>query len=192
MNRHQRLTVRADLATPENSRVVTVKCSTESLGRDNIVMMSSGIDLTFYRDNPVWLWQHDPDCPIARAETIGVIGSNLIAKVRFPDAGESAKSDEVYALIKAGVINAASSGVDILESEPLDPSRRDGGIRIVRCELQEMSFVSIPAVPDALIIERAHRRDAYTPRASRSMQFHRRMARLYAAELVHGAGRSLR
>lgn len=143
-------------ATTSTSRTVTVVASTESLGRDDIVLISGGIDLTNYRTNPVVLWQHDPACPIGRATEIGVIGTDLVATVEFAPEGVSHHADTVYGLIKAGVINAASTGFETREAEPLDPANpRTGGIRITACELQEFSFVSIPACPDALITERA-------------------------------------
>jgi len=151
-----RMAHRADVAaTDGEDRSVTVTCSTETLGRDDIVMISEGIQLDRYRQNPVWLWQHNPDWPVARASTIDVIDGNLVARVTFPAEGISTRADEIYGLIRAGVINAASTGFETVEAEPIDPKRPDGGIRITKCELQEVSFVSIPACPDALVTERA-------------------------------------
>ncbi|MDE2342927.1 MAG: HK97 family phage prohead protease [Betaproteobacteria bacterium] len=150
-----RMAHRAQVAAGAEDRSVTVTCSTETLGRDEIILISSGIELDRYRQNPVWLWQHNPDWPIARATTIDVIDGKLVARVTFPAEGVSERADEIYGLVRAGVINAASTGFETIEAEPIDPKRPDGGIRITRCELQEVSFVSIPAVPDALVTERA-------------------------------------
>lgn len=150
-----RMTHRADVAGSNDDRVVTVTCSTETLGRDDIVLVSAGIQLDRYRQNPVWLWQHNPDWPIARAEDISVVENKLVARVRFPPQGVSARADEILGLIRAGVVNAASTGFETLEAEPIDRAKPNGGMKITRCELQEVSFVSIPAVPDALVTERA-------------------------------------
>jgi hypothetical protein len=136
-------------------RQVRVTCSTPELGRDGIIVDSEGIDLTFYRLNPVVLFNHDADRAIARAVSIGITGTDLEAVVQFPPAGEIADSDEVYAKIRAGIINAASCGLDPLEVTPLDPGKPGGGKRIARSELAEFSFVAIPAVRSALITERA-------------------------------------
>jgi HK97 family phage prohead protease len=196
----------------DDDRAVTVTCSTETLGRDKIVLMSRGIDLNNFRANPVWLWQHNADWPVARSSEISVQGTNLVSRVRFPPAGVSARADEVLGLIRAGIINGASTGFEKVQAEPIE----GGGTRIKSCELAEMSFVSIPAVPDALVTERARRREEDNMRLSRaqhalaaqfrrdlanpvksfkpakvrrrsvrrhSMLFHRHMASLFAAEL---------
>ncbi len=150
-----RMARRADIAQASDDRMITVTISTQTIGRDDLMMVSEGVDLQAYRSNPVVLWQHNPDWPVARTVDIGVIGDDLVARVQFPAEGVSEQCDEIYGLIKAGIINAASTGVEIRDVEPVDPAQPKGAMRILRCELQEFSFVSIPAVPDALITERA-------------------------------------
>ena len=149
------MVLRADMSPVEDDdRAVTVTCSSEVLGRDKLVLVSRGIDLTNYRANPIWLWQHNADWPVARPEQIDVHGDKLVSRVQFPPAGVSLRADEVLGLIRAGVINAASTGFEKAQAEPIDPANPRAGTRIVSCELAEMSFVSIPAVPDALVTER--------------------------------------
>lgn len=142
-------------AATDDDRSVTVTCSTETMGRDKIVLVTAGVDLTNYRRNPIWLYQHNPDWPVARSEQIGPAGELLVARVKFPDAGISRRADEVLGLIRAGIINTASTGFEKIKAEPIDPANPGAGTRIVSCELAEMSFVSIPALPDALVTERA-------------------------------------
>jgi HK97 family phage prohead protease len=151
----RRMAMRASMAIAEDDdRAVTVTCSTEMLGRDKIVLVSRGIDLSNYRSNPIWLWQHNADWPVARSQEIGVQGDDLVARVQFPPVGVSERADEVLGLIRAGVINAASTGFEKVQAEPIDAANPRSGTRIVSCELAEMSFVSIPAVPNALVTER--------------------------------------
>ena len=149
-------TIRRDLHAEttvlSEARQVRVTVSTDEVGRDNLVMVTDGIDLRYYRQNPVVLWQHDPEKPIARAANIGVDDAGrLSALVQFPDEGVSALADEVYGLIRSGIINAASIGADPLDTEPLGKD----GAKILRAEMCEFSFVSIPAVRGALITERS-------------------------------------
>lgn len=133
-------------------RQVRMVCSTQRLGRDNLVLVSSGIDLTNYRANPIWLWQHDANSPVARSIEIDVDDhGRLVALVEFPPAGVSPKADEICGLIKAGTLRAASTGFDDLAAEPAEAGNPSAGIRVTRSELVEMSFVSIGAVPDALV-----------------------------------------
>ena len=141
-----------DRQTDTDDRTIVVAASTATVGRDNLTIPSTAFRLDNYRLNPIVLWQHNADWPVARADEIGVVGGKLVSKVRFPPAGVSARADEVLGLIRAGVINAASTGFDTIEGNQVD-----GGpvMRITDCELQEFSFVSVPAVPDALVLQRA-------------------------------------
>ena len=59
-------------ALAEKRQVRTV-VSTETQVRDDLVVLTAGIDLADYRKNPVVLWAHDPAVPIARATTIAVL-----------------------------------------------------------------------------------------------------------------------
>ncbi len=154
-------------------RQVRVVCSTQALGRDALLMVSAGVELDAFRKNPVVLWQHDPNVPIARAVTIGVAGENLEARVQFPPDAASPTAREGFELIRAGVISGVSLGFDPIEIEPLKKDGAKAGERIVRCELLEVSFVSIPAVPNALVTERGATRRAL---ARRSMEEHRQRA----------------
>jgi HK97 family phage prohead protease len=149
-------TVRADAdAEAADPRLVRVTVSTETMGRDGIVLRSTGMDLSAYRNNPIVLWQHNADWPIGRAEAIGVEGTDVVASVRFAPAGVSDIADRVLGLIRSKVVNAASTGFETRQAEPLDPAKPRDGVVITECELQEFSFVSIPAVPDALVLQRA-------------------------------------
>jgi phage head maturation protease len=60
-------------------------------------------------------------------------------------------ADEYCALAKSGVIKAVSVGFIPIVREPL----RDGSFRFTKWELLELSLVSVPANPNALVIERS-------------------------------------
>ncbi|WP_371423285.1 HK97 family phage prohead protease [Tardiphaga sp.] len=126
------------------------------MDRTGEIVEQGGIDLRNYRQNPVVLWQHDTRTPIARATEIGVSGGKLSARVRWPPPGISAKADEIRGLVKAGIISAVSIGFNPIQTIPLDKSNpKKGPQKYVRCELGEFSFVSVPANPNALVVQRA-------------------------------------
>lgn len=135
-------------------RQVRVICSTADVDRAGDMVVQTGIDLAAYRANPVVLWNHDPEQPIARAIEIGVVDGRLQALVQFPPEGVSAKADEVYGLVKAGVVNATSVGFMPMDSEPMDKSQPYKGQRFLRSELMEFSFVSVPANRGATVVAR--------------------------------------
>ena len=143
------------------SRQVRAIVSTGEVDRMGDIIEQAGIKLDAFRRSPTILWQHDADHPIAKALSVNVEGGKLVALVQFPDAGVSAKSDEVYGLIKAGVINSTSIGFVPLKSAPIDASKPYGGQRFTSSEMLEFSFVSVPANSSALITGRS---TSQTPR----------------------------
>ena len=144
-----------EASTLKDKRQVRVVISTPEVDRAGETVVQDGISFEDYRLNPVILWNHDPEQPIARAVFIGLEMGKTVALAQFPEAGISAKADEVYGLIDQGVINAASIGFNPTDMEPVDPREPKGPQIYNKCELLEFSFVSIPAVRSATIIERS-------------------------------------
>lgn len=136
-------------------RPVRVIVSTAGVDRMGDIIVQEGIDLTAYRKNPVVLWAHDPDCPVARAPEIGVVNGKLQATAIFPAEGMDEECDYVYGKIKAGIVNAASIGFNPIEWEAIDPKQPWGGQKFIKSEMLEFSFVSIPANKDCVIIGRS-------------------------------------
>lgn len=136
-------------------RQIRVVVSTNAIDREGDQIVQAGIDLSNYLKNPVVLFNHDYDQPIAKCESIGVVNGQLEALVQFPPEGASPRSDEIYNLIKAGVLNAVSIGFMVAEQEPVEGSKF--GRRFMRTECLEFSVVSVPCNPEALIVGRSFR-----------------------------------
>jgi hypothetical protein len=71
-------------------RQVRVICSTGDVDRAGDIVVQDGIDLSAYRTNPIVLWGHDTNQPIARASEIGVVDGKLMATGGFPAGSASA------------------------------------------------------------------------------------------------------
>lgn len=139
-------------------RQVRVICSTADIDRAGEIVVQEGIDLSAYKRNPIVLWQHDVESPIAKSPDIGVVDGKLTALVDFPPAGISTKADEICGLVKAGVISAVSIGFTPTETEPMDKGNpKKGPQKYIKSELGEFSFVSVPANPNALVVQRQHK-----------------------------------
>jgi HK97 family phage prohead protease len=139
------------LAGGVTDRQVRVVASDGTPDRMGDVLEPFGVKLDAYRKNPVVLGQHNADAPIGRCVSIGIEGAQIIALIEFPPMGTSELADEYCNLTKAGVISAVSVGFLPLASTPI----RDGGWRYTSWELLELSLVSIPANPNALVIARS-------------------------------------
>ena len=144
--------------------------ATSQLGRDGHVIIPAGIALNNYKRNPVVLFQHRAENPVARCTGIAVVDGELRGSAEFPPLGTSPLADEVCGLVKSGVVSAVSIGFEPTETEPLDPKRPRSGLRITRCELLECSLVTIPADVGAIVTERHWRSNMLSADARRCVR----------------------
>lgn len=130
--------------------------STETKGRDKLVVKSDGWELDGYRKNPVVLFNHNPDDLVGRAPKIEVVGKRLIANVELAGQGTSPVVDTVRNLVKQKMLKGASAGFRVLEAPELIWKGDElEEIVIPRAELYEFSLTPIPALPDALMLARS-------------------------------------
>jgi HK97 family phage prohead protease len=127
---------------------------TGGLARDGYILVPQGGDLESYRRNPIVLAYHNPTLPVGRAANIVISNTDIRALIVFAPLGAAETADEVCRLVKAGVISTLSIGFIIRDGDPLDPKRPYGGKRITNWELLEVSFVSVPADTNAVVIAR--------------------------------------
>lgn len=124
--------------------------------RDGDEWVPSGVDLSNYNRNPVVCLNHDVD-KIVGAAALALSGNQVAGRIKFAPPGISATADEARGLAKAGILTGVSAGINPLEAEPLDPRNPRGGVRILRCELLEVSLVAVQADPDARVVQRSFR-----------------------------------
>jgi HK97 family phage prohead protease len=152
-------------------RQVRVIASDATPDRMGDILEASGARLANFRRNPIVLAQHRDDQPIGTA-SVALDGDKIVALIEFPPAGVSVLSDQYLALMKAGVLSAVSVGFLPIERVPLD----SGGYRYTVWELLEISCVSVPANPAALVTERSFRSDPGTEsRMRRAAALRRRL-----------------
>lgn len=149
-----RVAVAAQINTLGENEVEVI-ISTSALARDGHILEPSGCDLSNYKNNPIVLWQHNPDVPVGRATDLAVEGDKIRARITFAPNGISPKADEVRGLVKNGIVSGVSVGFDVIDSEPLDEKQPRGGQRFTKWELLECSFCSVPADPGAAVTARA-------------------------------------
>lgn len=128
--------------------VLEAVITTSSTDRYNESIDTTGIDTSSYMNNPVVLYGHDYEgLPIGKA--IKLTEQKNKIKARFQLAVEEYPfAATVYAMVKAGYLNAVSIGGRVLEwSEDYRT--------ILKMEMVEFSIVPVPANPEALITGRA-------------------------------------
>jgi HK97 family phage prohead protease len=170
-------------------REVGIVAVTDQLARDGNIWEPGGIELSNYVKNPIVLFQHEPMMPVAIATAIGLENGALAARVAFAPLGTSDISDQCCALVKAGIVRGVSCGIDPIEVRPLNNGR--GGVRIVKAELLEISFVSLPADTGAMVTARGFGDHAQTAAMFRSLPAIPRVAltRAAAKMAIRGDGK---
>jgi len=157
---------------------------TPQVARDGHSLLPGGMDLRDYKRNPVVLFSHMHEKPVARCTSIGLVDGEIRGAAEFPPEGTSPQADEVCQLVKNSIVNAMSCGFDIVEAEPLDPKKGSrGGLRILRSTLIEASIVACPADTGAMITQRSAMSSKLI-RASEAVD--------EAARVHHDLGRAIR
>lgn len=144
-----RALIRADEMGGKTGEPIEFVASTANAARDKIEIDQNGWQLDNYRKNPVVLWMHDywgERPPIGRAE-VYQSGDELICRIWF-DQGDPFAAD-VERKYRNGFLNAVSVGWDTLEWERLEEGK--ARMRVTKAELLDISAVSVPGDPDALM-----------------------------------------
>ena len=166
-NRHgvAGLGVRKQMLAPAEAidgqqRTLRFTISTGTVDREKDAISLAGWDLANFKRNPVVLWGHNIErLPIGRCINVAIVDNALKATVQFvpaetPEAGQFAEA--VFQLANQGFINATSVGFRPIKWEySKDPERGADdwfpGIDFEAQELVELSIVTVPANPEALI-----------------------------------------
>ena len=154
----------------------TMKCktSTGSNGTTRVIASTPDVDrygdivaaswdqdaLKRYMDNPVIVWGHDYQTPaIGRAESVRLVGKQLIADIKWDDSPENDLGRLVKSQFERGFLNSVSVGFQPGKATPRStlpddhPAKGADGFFYEQNQLMEISAVNIGANPQAL----AHR-----------------------------------
>lgn len=119
-----------------------VIASTATIDRQGDSIDQSGWDLANYMKNPVMLWAHDyTELPVAKCTSISKETGQLKMEFEFAPAEGNPKAEQIKYLFDNGFLSAVSVG--------FIPKERNGNV-ITKAELLEVSFVPVPANPEAL------------------------------------------
>lgn len=120
----------------------SVLASTSAIDRQGDSIDQKGWDIGNYVKNPVMLWAHNYSAlPVAKATAVGTTPSGLTLDYEFAPAEGNPMAQQIKVLVDEGFLNAVSVGFMPLE--------RNGNV-ITKMDLLEVSFVPVPANPQAL------------------------------------------
>jgi HK97 family phage prohead protease len=135
----------------EMARTVRVIASTDALDSYGEVVEQKW-DLQRFMRNPVVLYNHDSRMrPIGKATECQVVNGRLEATIQLSKSKSNAKAQEVWEDLNEGLINAVSVG---FSPRSYREEMRSGVECLVLSdnELFEISFVPLPANPDAVVL----------------------------------------
>jgi len=131
---------------------ITVIASNSSIDRQGESIDQKGWDLTNFLKNPIMLWAHNYDeLPLGVWDNIRVTDRGLEMDANFASKEANPKAENVRLLVEEGIEKTVSVG--------FIPQERDGHI-ITKAELLEVSFVPVPANPEALALAMSKGLDA--------------------------------
>lgn len=105
-----------------------------------------GLSLARFNQNPILLFDHNHALPVGTGE-VWAEGAELFLAPTFTRS--SAKGREIENLVDEGVIRTVSIGFLPIRTSP----NEFGGVDFLEAELLEISFVSVPANPNALRVK---------------------------------------
>jgi HK97 family phage prohead protease len=140
-------------------RVLEFIGSTAAVDRYGDIIEVSGWQLANYKKNPVFLFGHNYSMPpIGKAVKVEKGPDALTFQIKFATAEEYAFADTIYRLYLGGFLKATSVGFQDIVREPIlaEPDgqgyAQQTGWRYKKQELYELSAVTVPANPEALIM----------------------------------------
>lgn len=142
----------------EKTRTVKFVGSDETVDRYGDVIKADGWDLKAYKKNPVFLWGHKSgEPPIGRAKSVKINGKKLEFEIEFAEKGTYPFADTIFNLYHKGFLKATSVGFLPKKAEDRYKKDEDGdkvwvGYKFLEQELLELSAVSVPANPNALMM----------------------------------------
>lgn len=174
---HTKALVVKENISVEDGIIDAIVGSTAVIDRMGDIIDQNGWDLSAYKQNSVILWGHnvrEERPPIGKAlkvwvEEKGKETARLMFKVQF-DLKDGFAA-EIFRKIKEGFINAVSVGFLPSEWKELDPDNWFGGLKYLKQQLLELSFVPVPANPEALVSLRsfAEKDKRFTPTEEKSL-----------------------
>ncbi|MGV0919729.1 HK97 family phage prohead protease [Empedobacter falsenii] len=110
-------------------------------------ILTAGINLTRFKQNPVMLDQHlnTTSAVIGRWLDLSATETELSASPEFDEGDPHAVS--ISGKVERGLLNACSMGISFNKK---DLKLIDGQLTLTKCELLEVSIVAIPSNPQAL------------------------------------------
>lgn len=132
----------------EDKRIIRGIATTPAVDRVGDIVEPLGVKF----NNPMpFLWQHDARKPIGTVKFDKPTADGITFEAEIPTIAEDGtlkdRIDEAWQSIKLGLVRAVSIGFRAIEYSFME----NGGVRFAESEVYELSAVTIPAQPEAVM-----------------------------------------
>jgi len=142
-------------ALNRDTREVVVIASDASVDRMGDIIEPDGWRVENFLRNPVALVDHD----YRVSSIVGTVtdtwteGDRFLARIRLAGADANPLAERVWQMLTAGLLRAVSVGFRPIRAEKITDEEGNwtGGLRFVEQELLEISWVAVPANPNAVV-----------------------------------------
>jgi HK97 family phage prohead protease len=126
--------------------------SDESVNSYGFRVLTSGIDITQFKANPVMLLNHDEDDVPGNWQEVNIEDGKLVAVTNFDEKDPEAM--KLASKVERGFVNGASIGFQILETSNDPQLMLPGQTRptVTKCKLYEASICPLPSNSNALAL----------------------------------------
>jgi len=131
-------------------RTIEVVMSTSSVDRDGDIVVTKGIGLKDYLENPVVLWAHNSSIPpIGKILDIVKEDNLMRGTVKFAN---TPMAEEIFQLYVGGFLKTWSIGFGYKEMDYIrDENENITGYNLTETDLYELSACPVPSNPEALV-----------------------------------------
>ncbi len=137
----------------DNDSVIEMIGSTEAIDRDGEVLSMDGWDLKNFKKNPVVLEGHNYGEPAIGRAKVSIKDRKMVFKIEFPPEGVHPRADLFKKLYKLGFMKASSVGF-IPKDWVMGDGDKTPRRTFTKQELLEISLVTVPSNPEALLNEK--------------------------------------
>lgn len=125
--------------------------STEAPDRVGDIVIINGLDTKNFESNPVALYMHNHQEPIGVWSNLKKANGALTGRLNLASKGTSKLIDFAHSMIEQGILKAVS--VSFLPK--VTQANKNRGYKITESELVEVSLVTVPMNPQALMIAKS-------------------------------------
>lgn len=125
--------------------------STEAPDRVGDIVVISGLDTKNFESNPVALYMHNHQEPIGVWSNLKKANGALTGRLNLASKGTSKLIDFAHSMIEQGMLKAVSVSFLTKVAHP----NKNRGYKISESELVEVSLVTVPMNPQALMIAKS-------------------------------------